>query len=446
MNYPLETILLPMGGNTVKDEAKMDALWDDPNYVAEEKYDGSRYLSVGGRLFSRKVSVKTGFPVEKTKNAPHLAFLKRYPLLILDGEVYRDGVTSSEVTKIMGASAKKACMRQGFGELKHSDDKKKLFWRLHDEDEWVEVKNKEMDDILINEGSLDYIVFDILRDMEGNWLMDKPWKERRAILENVYHAIQDDNANSNFKEFIPNFQISQVEDRPSKKRDFYGKIVAKNGEGVMLKNINATYFPDKKPAWNWIKVKKHITVDVVIMGFKPAVKDYEPLREELIETHPYWEAENGQCYNLAGGKADALEITDQTGMKLIPVTKFYYYGWVGAVTFGQWKHSYTDINGIERTEGEVEHMCDLAIDKGYSVTLDEFKATFGEESKLVELGYFSGINEELRKDMTENPSKYIGECVEIGAMEQTKDGFYRHPQFSRMRPDKNARDCIVGVD
>ncbi|MCY8087235.1 hypothetical protein OZL46_14080 [Bacillus sonorensis] len=63
----------------------MDELWESDEYAADEKYDGSHYISVGGRFFSRRESIKDGLPVEKTGNVPHLnEILKKYPLLILD--------------------------------------------------------------------------------------------------------------------------------------------------------------------------------------------------------------------------------------------------------------------------------------------------------------------------------------------------------------------------
>jgi ATP-dependent DNA ligase len=377
LNYPLDFILLPMGGNTVKDEDKMEALWDDDNYVAEEKYDGSRYVSVGGRFFSRKVSVKTDFPVEKTENVPHLSFLTKYPKLILDGEVYFEGMNSNDVTKIMGAKPEKAIARQEDG------------------------------------GYLNYVAFDILRDFDGNWLMDKPWKERRIILERVVGQIKLDllhDRNINYDKI----DVSQVV--VYDKRDFYKEIMERNGEGVMLKNVNATYYPDKKPAWNWVKVKKHITADVVIMGFKPPKKEYSG---EDFDTHPYWEDSTGVF--MASGLDEARNISHARGSVVQPVSKFYYYGWIGAVTFGQF-----DMNNV--------------------VTIcDRFGENCKEYPQLKELGYCSGITEELREDITANPDKYIEQVMEIGAMEVTKDGFFRHPQFSRFRDDKNARDCVVGV-
>lgn len=112
MNYPLKEILLPRSDNTVKDEAQMEALWGDYNYIVEEKYYRSRYVSVSSMFFFHKISKKTGFPVEKTDHLPHLSFVTKYPMSILDGEVYFEGMCSNDVTKIMEAEPEKAIPRQ----------------------------------------------------------------------------------------------------------------------------------------------------------------------------------------------------------------------------------------------------------------------------------------------------------------------------------------------
>ncbi|SEA79066.1 hypothetical protein [Paenibacillus sp. 276b] len=52
---PLQEVLLNIGGNTINDANKMNAHWDDSNDVAEEKYAGSRYVSVGGVLLKKGV-------------------------------------------------------------------------------------------------------------------------------------------------------------------------------------------------------------------------------------------------------------------------------------------------------------------------------------------------------------------------------------------------------
>lgn len=437
MGYPLDSILLPMGAKEVKDEKKMEDLWYDCNYVAEEKYDGSRYLSVGGRFFSRRISVKDGFPVEKTDNVPHLTeILKHFPNLILDGEVYYEGMSSNDVTSIMGALPDKAIERQ-----------------------------KER-------GFLKYVLFDILRDLDGNWLIDLTLSERRARLLKVYAAIC---MKLGITE-LPDIELSRVESQS--KREFYNEIVARGGEGVILKNVNGKYVPDKRPAWNWVKVKKHITDDVVIMGFKPPVREYEG---KELETWQYWEQSDkdfdGEIVKWTSNASMSLK-TNYEGDRMIipvavtqmygldvdgivrvsrvlgdkphenfePITKFYFYNWIGAVTFGKWQHVYIDMDGNKWTEDGIKTLHARAVEQAYNVTYDEFKATFGQEVELVELGYCSGLTDETRKDMSENPDKYIGECMEISAMEKTKDGFYRHPQFSRMRPDKNPSECVIGAD
>jgi ATP-dependent DNA ligase len=429
VSYPLENILLPMGAKEVKDEKKMEALWDNPEYIAEEKLDGSRYLSVGGRFFSRRISDVTGFPVEKTAQVPHLAaVLQKYPNLILDGEVYYPGMSSNEVTSIMGSLPDKACRRQGLGELKRGEDGSTLYWRLDSSQEWKKLSDNDKEDLLSPTMPLKYVLFDILRDEDGNWLIDLPWKERRKKLEEFHQKLiytHEDNAED--------IEISTV--ISSNKREFYDLIVSRGGEGVMLKNINGKYVPDKKPAWNWVKVKKHITDDVVIIGFKPPVREYEG---KELESWQYWEnldktftgeivevVSNACVRHAVNADGDEVSVTipatimrgldadgiiryvriygDKPSDVFEPVTKFYWHNWIGAVKFGK----------------------------------------YDKEGNLVELGECSGLTDELRKDMSENPDKYIGQVMEIGAMEKTRDGFYRHPQFSRMRPDKNPHECVI---
>jgi len=377
-NYPLNEILLPMGAKEVKDEAKMENLWNSTEYIAEEKLDGARYLSIGGRFFSRRISDVTGIPVEKTAQVPHLAsVLEKYPNLILDGEVYYEGMTSNEVTSIMGSLPERAVALQE------------------------------------ERGKLKYVAFDILRDFDGNWLIDLPWTKRRAALIKTIEQIHldsahDRNANGAY------IELSTVQ--YDNKREFYNLIVERGGEGVILKNINGKYVPEKKPAWNWVKVKKHITDDVVIMGFKPPVREYEG---KELDTWEYWEFdETGDKYTRSqlidfiynsihnGEQYDPEFFQSHLETFYTPITKFYFNDWIGAVKFGK----------------------------------------YDKDGNLVELGECSGLTDELRKDMSENPDKYIGQAIEIGAMERTKDGFYRHPQFIRMRPDKNPSECVLEED
>lgn len=55
---------------------------------------------------------------------------------------------------------------------------------------------------------------------------------------------------------------------------------------------------------------------------------------------------------------------------------------------------------------------------------------------LKERGRCSGMSMKVRVDMTKNPSKYVGNVMEIKHMGFMKDGL-RHPQFHRMRADRD---------
>ena len=146
--YPLDKILEPMKPSSVEMSkathvAKLEeALKDDSKYVVEEKIDGCRYFLIGDRFFSTRVSEKTGFPVEKTENFPHL--VKTFAAaelnhIILDGEICIPGKKSQDVTTITGSLPDEAIRKQ-------------------EEFGWVE-----------------YRVFDILRLPNGEWITDRPW-------------------------------------------------------------------------------------------------------------------------------------------------------------------------------------------------------------------------------------------------------------------------------
>lgn len=54
------------------------------------------------------------------------------------------------------------------------------------------------------------------------------------------------------------------------------------------------------------------------------------------------------------------------------------------------------------------------------------------------VGRASGMTDAVRLDMTVNPAKYIGRMAEFSYQLQTKGGHLRHPNFVRMRPDRDA--------
>jgi ATP-dependent DNA ligase len=67
--------------------------------------------------------------------------------------------------------------------------------------------------------------------------------------------------------------------------------------------------------------------------------------------------------------------------------------------------------------------------------------------ELIEIGQASGFNVDTRRDMTDNPEKYIGKVALIEAQERSsaRDRL-RHAQYKELRDDKNPEECIYDED
>lgn len=267
-------VIYPMGAKT--DKKRQELAWDNPNYICERKYDGSRYLArvENGevRFVSRQQSKKTGLPVDKTENVPHLVeMLGDFPNgTVLDGEIItHENCTSNEVTSIMGALPEKAISRQ-------------------EENGWVQ-----------------YVVFDVLY-YDGTDFTGQPYELRRKALENILSRLTNfsDSELGNYSDYIYPAPIEKVN-----KKEYHMDIIQGGGEGTILKNIHKPYIADKKPIDTWIKVKTYDTYDVVIMGYTSPTKEYTGKDPEN------WQYHDG----------DML------------VTKDYAMGWIGAVEYGQYK-------------------------------------------------------------------------------------------------------------
>lgn len=347
-SYPLQKVLKVMKPNKFdldnpKHKQRLEEMLDDTfEWGAEEKIDGCHYTSINGRFFSTRISSGKEIPVEKTANFPHITNIinaLNMPNLILDGEITIPGKTSQYVTRVTGASPDTAVAFQ------------------RDNDDWVQYK-----------------IFDILRMPNGQWLNNIPYYRRRKLLEQLLN------------EYLRSDYITMTTMKVEGKREFLNHIYDYGGEGIVLKKLNGLYVFDKTPMWNQMKVKKEDEADVVVMDFLPPNEHYTGKK---FETHPYW-------MNAAGEKTSS-PVDDS----FYPVTKYYYYGWIGSVVIGQYK------DGI-----------------------------------LVKRGSSSGMDEETRKDMTFNPEKYIGRVAKIKYMEKTEDDNYRHPKWIGIHADKNPKECI----
>jgi ATP-dependent DNA ligase len=203
--------------------------WDDPNYVAQEKLDGARYILHKNEqgivtVYSRRISVKTGKPVDKTLQLNHLAeeFDRIAPNgTVIDGEVVAPGKSAFNlVTRVTGSTAERAFELQ-------------------------------RDSVY-----LEYAAFDILA-LDGKPVILKSYNDREDMLTRLLQS-QDS------IRFIKQLPISN-----SGKRTLYDKVIANGGEGVILKDLREPYRPGERHK-AWIKVKRQKTFDVVFMGIEDA--------------------------------------------------------------------------------------------------------------------------------------------------------------------------------
>ncbi|GEM_PF-2229217 len=390
--------LIPMGAVKPKNYDELVQYIEDPDYIREIKYDGYRmpsWFSNIIRFTTRSIAIETArngspWPTERTDNIPHLKILKHnFNGTIPDGEIWKPGCRSHDITSMIGGLPETSLANQ------------------------------------IEKGFVHYMMYDMIQ-YKGTDFRRVQYHERRRILEDFYqemlymnrdwyfeHPVTKEILCKDIKDF---FHISEIVPfEGSKER--WEQIVADGGEGMILKHKNSLYYegeirdgkghPSKVRANKkkgilfipWLKWKKGDTFDVVITGFKPAEVDYTG---KDITSWSYWMTDDGHKFT-ATGLEQATDRGMSDGMQVKPITKFHYYGWIGSVSFGQYK-----------------------------------------DGELVEVGYTSGIKDEMRQEFTENQDKYKGMVAEVFAMEQVpKTGALREPRFIRIRDDKNAFECVI---
>lgn len=232
------------------------------------------------------------------------------------------------------------------------------------------------------EGMIHYYIHDIIY-FNGISLMDMKAEDRYDILQNVCNSFG----------ILSNSFIELAEKYNDDLFALVGNSLDNGEEGVVLKKKDAVYSPGKKPAWSAIKCKKVDYADVVAMGFEDATKEYNGTE---LENWGYWERESD------GAKVQG-QYYEQEGY--LAVTKPYYYGWKTSIRIG-----------------------------GYT-----------KDGQLKEIGTVSsGLTDELRKDLAENPEKYMHHVMMVQCMEKDKKAkTLRHPLFKGFRDDKNSVECTL---
>jgi DNA ligase 1 len=259
-------IIWPMNAQGIKNKDHLEQLLLDKNYVAQEKLDGMRAIihitKSGLRIFSRSAGVDDPTrPLEKTSALPHLAEL-RFPEMagtVLDGELLIAGKDSAALTGTVNSK-----------EPNRDNTKVTLY------------------------------VFDCLQFC-GKDLRDKRLWDRLIVLFSHAHKL-----------FSTHIIVLPYFNTAATKRNLYTNVFGGNGEGIMLKNLNASYTEGGRPSNNWYKVKKSATFDCVVMGFTKGKGKFNNRIGALI----FGQYVNGKLTEL--GQASGMTESERNDMSLHP--------------------------------------------------------------------------------------------------------------------------------
>lgn len=180
-----------------------------------------------------------------------------------------------------------------------------------------------------------------------------------------------------------------------------GEYLSNGEEGIVITKKGSKPEPGKRTSRKTLKIKQEIneTIDAFLDGdYKPASKEY---KGKELPSWSYW-------INLKTNQKVCECKYDEylNGEPWEPITKAYYHGWAGAVSFSVMKN------------GEPCH-----------------------------IGYISGITDSLKREIVEEPEKWKNKVFELTAMEvekstEAKSGYsLRHGKIMQERPDKSYLNC-----
>jgi len=419
----------PMTAKELETEEQQDEKLRDPAYYIEEKFDGTRALvyflsqktvdedgefndEVGFcRVFSRRISKKTGFYVENTDSLPHLRELDQPELggTILDGEMFIDGLPFKEVSSTLNCLWDKAVDRQiekGFISF-HAFDI--LFYKGIDLRKLPLERRKEYLRLAVEEANSPYIkeveYFDCGKTIDAN-VYDEVMKRlgNEMYIDQFFDELLD-----NADTYPHLYACYKSKDQTLTPRGYYELIVALGGEGLIVKPKSGKYL--HKRGWEYSKIKKFLTRDMIVLGFDEPTKEYTG---KDVRKWGFWvekETDKRVMGNFYGDK------------RYEPVTKFYYHNQVGNLLLGVFITDEEYQAMPKNKRGVIHSTCDGL--------------------HLMEVCECAGFDDDTREYFTRNREKMVGTVVEVKANELFRDsGKMRHPRYMRQRFDKEPDRCI----
>ncbi len=422
----------PMTAKELETEEAQDEKLNDPGYFLEEKFDGTRALvyflsqqdyhthqDIGFcRVFSRRISKKTGFYVENTDSLPHIRELDVPELAgtVLDGEMFINGLPFKEVSSTLNCLWDKAVDRQiekGFITL-HAFDI--LFYKGVDLRRMPLYRRKVYLRHAIHEAGCKYI--EEVPYYDCGKTLPYPAEEHFRGLHRTLNEEEFFNSLVENKDTYPHLYECWSHDHYLTPRAFYELVVATGGEGLIVKPKNGKYH--HKRGWEYSKIKKFLTREMIVLGFDEPTKEYSG---KDIKRWAYW-IEKDTNHRVTGNFYE--------NPNYIPVTKFYYYNQVGNLLLGvlipkdQWDTMPSNKRGTAYTPSDFN--LDPRLDETYY---------------LMHVCECAGFDDDTRGYFTENRDNMVGAVVEVKANELFRDtGKMRHPRYMRVRPDKEPERCV----
>lgn len=417
----------PMTAKELETEEMQNGKFMDPSNFIEEKFDGTRALvyflsmpkkdgSEEGycRIFSRRISKKTGFYAENTDRLPHIRDLDRPEMkgTILDGEMFINGLPFKAVASVLNCLPEEAVERQQkAGKVSfHAFDI--LFFDGVDVRNVPLFKRKEY-------------LHKAVECADCEWIEEVPYYKcgdtvevslREIAGEKFEKLLESRDSLEAYPELLKATYTAEINpDAKLTPRGFYEYIVASGGEGVIVKNSAGKYH--HKRGWEYSKVKKFLTREMIVTGFSDPTKDYTG--KELHKWN-YWVRKKDGAKLLGNFCWDK---------NYFPVTRHYFYDQVGNLRLGV-LISEEELQKIpEKKRGVISYPSEAGIEDA-------------DNMRIMEVCECAGFDDEMRKYFSENTDEVIGSVVEVKANELFKDtGKMRHPRFLRIRYDKEAERC-----
>ena len=245
---------------------------------------------------------------------------------------------------------------------------------------------------------LHFYIFDVMA-YDNKDYSKTPFEKRIKVMESISDCYKS--------EFIEWAQYYEGEELWNNLQS----ALADGREGMVIMRKDAPVYFKRTPARVSLKIKKELreTIDCFLTGRASApTKEYtgkEP------EKWLYWinsvtgeRLPEGQHY---------FEASVQ-GAPYIAVTKPYYYHWAGSL----------EIAVVEPADG----CCRLTKDSEW---VDGFN--------IIPIGFISGLTDEVKSHYKD----YIGQVVEIGAMQLNETGGLRHAKLTGFRYDKTWTECSI---